>query len=231
MKMRILGIGAHPDDIEIFMYGSLSAYKKRGDEIFLAIATDGAAGKVQVCKDLKKIRANETNKGLKSLGQPIFLNFRDGNLSNEIKAPQKIKNLIQSLKLDLIITHPPEDYHPDHKSLSNYVTEAAGFSCPVIFCETLMGVNFVPDFYVDITRFFKKKSQAILCHKSQTPKKFLDAVTLMNRYRSAQFNSKANNYAEVFRFEKKFPFSDVRSLLPNSPKINMYYRNDDDSLI
>ena len=37
--MKILAIGAHPDDIEIFMYGCLSACKARGDDIALAVAT------------------------------------------------------------------------------------------------------------------------------------------------------------------------------------------------
>ena len=42
--MKILAVGAHPDDIEIFMYGFLSICRDRGDEIFLSIATDGSAG-------------------------------------------------------------------------------------------------------------------------------------------------------------------------------------------
>ena len=44
--MKILAIGAHPDDIEIFMFGLLSVYSSRGDEIGMIIATDGAAGNV-----------------------------------------------------------------------------------------------------------------------------------------------------------------------------------------
>ena len=41
--MRILAMGAHPDDLEIFCYGLLAACKDRGDELHLAVATDGAA--------------------------------------------------------------------------------------------------------------------------------------------------------------------------------------------
>ena len=44
--MKVLGIGAHPDDIEIFMYGLLSIYKKEGNEVYTMIATDGAKGGV-----------------------------------------------------------------------------------------------------------------------------------------------------------------------------------------
>ncbi|MBT6566373.1 MAG: PIG-L family deacetylase, partial [Candidatus Puniceispirillum sp.] len=42
--MKIVGIGAHPDDVEIFFYGFLAACKARGDDISIGVATDGAAG-------------------------------------------------------------------------------------------------------------------------------------------------------------------------------------------
>ena len=54
--MRILAIGAHPDDIEIFMFGLLKKLKIRGDHIFLAIVTDGCQGGNIPKKDLVKIR-------------------------------------------------------------------------------------------------------------------------------------------------------------------------------
>jgi LmbE family N-acetylglucosaminyl deacetylase len=40
--MKILALGAHPDDIEIFMYGLVSTYKKEGNQVFTMIATDGS---------------------------------------------------------------------------------------------------------------------------------------------------------------------------------------------
>ena len=73
--MKILAIGAHPDDIEIFMYGFLSVCLKRGDEIYTIIATDGSAGKVFRKKNLKLIREKETFKGLSKFSKPIFLGF------------------------------------------------------------------------------------------------------------------------------------------------------------
>ena len=42
--MKILALGAHPDDIEIFMYGLVSTYKKEGNQVFTMIATDGSKG-------------------------------------------------------------------------------------------------------------------------------------------------------------------------------------------
>jgi len=229
--MKILAIGAHPDDIEIFMFGLLLTYANRGDIISMVVATDGAAGSVLSNQNLKSIRTKESITALKNLGKPKFLDFPDGQLSNNYSIISSLNKIIKNDKPDLIITHAPEDYHPDHRALSNYVMTAAGFFCPVIFCETLMGVNFIPEFYIDITPVFNQKKEAILAHKSQCPDKFLEAVVLMNRYRSAQCNSSNANYAEVYRHQKTFPFADIRDLLPTAPKISEYYKNNEKSFI
>ena len=229
--MKILAIGAHPDDIEIFMFGLLSICLQRGDEIGLIVATDGSAGSVSINKNLAQIRKNETTKALQNIAIPDMLGFQDGMLTSTKNAHTIINKKIKSFDPDLIITHAPEDYHPDHRILSHYVTQSAGFTSPVIFCDTLMGVNFNPNFYVDISEVFQKKADAIMSHKSQTPEKFLEATTLMNRFRSAQCNAPKNNFAEAYRHDVSFPFSDIRSLLPGSPKIRNFYKNSKDSFI
>ena len=230
-RMKILAIGAHPDDIEIFMYGVLSIFSKRNDEISMIVATDGGAGSVLTNENLIEIRKKETMEALKALGIPIFLGYVDGELSTQIDIIITLKKHIDSVKPDLIITHPPEDYHSDHRSLSNFVKESAGFKYPVLFCETLMGVNFNPNIYIDISAFFKDKSKAILKHKSQKPEKFLKAIEINNKFRAAQCNAGGESYAEVFRFEPSFPFVDLRSLLPPTMPIRPYYKNIPSSLI
>ena len=230
-RMKILAIGAHPDDIEIFMYGVLSIFSKRNDEISMIVATDGGAGSVLTNENLSEIRKKETMEALKTFGIPIFLGYLDGELSTQIDIISTLKKHIDSVNPDLIITHPPEDYHSDHRSLSYYVKESAGFKYPVLFCETLMGVNFNPNIYIDISAYFKDKSKAILKHKSQKPEKFLKAIEINNKFRAAQCNAGGESYAEVFRFEPSFPFVDLRSLLPPTMPIRPYYKNIPSSLI
>ena len=72
--MKVLALGAHPDDIEIFMYGTLLSCKKRGDEIFLAIATDGAEGGIQKGKKLALKRKLETQQAL-NIFLLVFIQF------------------------------------------------------------------------------------------------------------------------------------------------------------
>ena len=229
--MKVLAIGAHPDDIEIFMLGTLMYYKMNKDQIYLAVATDGAAGKILGTKNLANVRKLETKKALVDLGDPHFFDFPDGSLHLAKNAMSVFKNYIASIAPDLIITHSPEDYHSDHRALSYFVKEATGFKCPIVYADTLMGINFVPEYYVEITPYFANKSKAIMCHESQSPEKFLQATTLLNRFRSAQCNSPNNCYAEAFRHEKKFPFADIRNLLPPAPKVSPFYENNDKSFI
>jgi N-acetylglucosamine malate deacetylase 1 len=217
--MKVLAIGAHPDDIEIFMYGILSIYFNRGDKIFTIIATDGSKGSLKPDRELVITRKEETKKAIGFFGDIFFLDYPDGDLSTSFGVAAALKDHVNRIKPDLVITHSPEDYHSDHVSLANFVTNATGFMCPIIFCDTLLGVDFNPDFYVDITKYFTSKTQAILCHKSQQPKKYVNSVKILNRFRAAQCNAGSNQYAEAFRWEKKFPYSDIRSLIPPSPEI------------
>ena len=203
--MKILAIGAHPDDIEIYMFGLLMVFLNQGNDVYPLIATDGSLGTVSVKKKLKIIRKKE--------------------------AKISLKKYISSISPDLIITHSPLDYHPDHRALSKYVKEATGFYCPIIYADTLMGVNFKPTIYIDISKHIEEKLSAIMCHKSQNPEKFVNATKLLNKFRSGQCNGELNGYAEAYSFDRVFPFSDIRSLLPPAPKTNKYYSNVYDSFL
>jgi N-acetylglucosamine malate deacetylase 1 len=222
--MNILAFGAHPDDIEIYMYGLLKVCFDRGDNIFPVVVTDGSLGTVLIKDNLKIIRQKEAIKSLSTFNNPIFLNSKDGSLSSDNKVVQKIKETIIEIKPDLIITHSPLDYHPDHRALSIYVKECAGFLSPILYADTLMGVNFDPTIYIDISKHIEEKLVAIMCHRSQNPEKFVHATKLLNNFRSAQCNGNIEGYAEAYFFEKYFPFSDIKDLLPPSPKTNQYYK-------
>jgi N-acetylglucosamine malate deacetylase 1 len=229
--MKILAVGAHPDDIEIFMYGFLLVCKKRKDEISLLIATDGSAGGDKSCTELIQTRKKETIKGLQKLGIPDFLNIKDGKMSWDNKHMDILDKYINKKSPDLVVTHGPEDYHADHRALSDSVSKIVDFKCPILFCDTLMGINFTPEIYIDISEVFKEKQNAILAHKSQNPKKFLRATKLMNSYRAGQCNAPEGFYAEAYRLYAKFPYIDIRSILPPSPKIKPFNIKSEDSLI
>lgn len=221
--MKILAIGAHPDDIEIFMFGILSCFKKRGDEIHLTIATDGSQGGEDITKKLVEIRKKEAISGLNYLGKPNFLSIRDGQVGFHVDDQIKIKNNILSVNPDLVITHHKNDYHSDHKRLSKLIDISAGHYIPVLYCDTMMGVGFEPNYYVDITNYFKFKIEAIMKHESQNPNRFVKLSKLMNAYRSAQCNAPEGFYAEAYCFNNSFPFCDIRNLLPEALTVRSFH--------
>ena len=217
--MKILALGAHPDDIEIFMYGLVSIFKKEGNQVFTMIATDGSKGGPLKDDLLSKKREMEAIAGLKKISTPTFLNIPDGELGEDPEHGKVIKENILKIMPDLIITHAQNDYHSDHRSLSLITSSVVSHYIPLLYCDTLMGINFNPNFYIDITEHFLLKKEAILKHKTQKPQRFVDLFELMNSYRAAQCNAPKGKYAEAYAFEPSFPFSDIRDILPSPFKL------------
>ena len=77
-----MAIGAHPDDIEIFMFGLLSVLKKKGEKIHCIVATDGGKGGTNL-ENLANVRKKETTLALKNLSEITFLELPDGELGEE----------------------------------------------------------------------------------------------------------------------------------------------------
>ena len=134
--MRIIAIGAHPDDIEIFMLGLMARFRNEGNEIHFLVATDGSLGGLESKARLKKIRAEETRSALKNYGKLHLLGLPDGSLGDKESHKNILKKRINDLKPDLVVTHYKKDYHSDHRALSVLITNIIGHYVPIIFCDT-----------------------------------------------------------------------------------------------
>lgn len=224
---RILALGAHPDDIEISMFGTLSAAAAQGAELHYAIATDGARGGAGDPAVLARARRAEAARAAAMLGaSPRFLDFPDGELVADAALVGALKALIAEVDPDLVVTHAPNDYHADHRALAEAVRLAASFAAPVLFADTMNGVGFAPTHYVEITAHFEVKAEAIRAHASQEPERFVERMRAQNGFRAGQCNAPADSYAEAFRFEPVFPFADIRDLLPPAPPVRPVRRRD-----
>lgn len=218
--MKVLALGAHPDDIEIYMYGSLAAWRAMGADLVLAIATDGSKGGKLDPSELRRQRRAEATAAVEPLGvTPIFLDFVDGELVPDPDVVASLKALIAETAPDLIVTHAPNDYHGDHRALSDAVRLAASFTVPVVWADNLQGAGFTPTYYVDITGHFAAKAAAIRKHASQDPERLVALAETLNGFRAAQSNQPAGSYAEAFRFEPQFPFVDIREMFPPAPPV------------
>lgn len=218
--MKLLALGAHPDDIEIYMFGLLAACAARGDELAYAIATDGSRGGKGDGAELARTRRQEATAAAALLGvEPRFLDFPDGQLVADAALVNALREVIGGVRPDLVVTHAPNDYHGDHRALSDAARIAVSFHAPLLVADTLGGVGFVPTHYVDVTAQFARKEMAIRAHRSQDPERFVAATRTLNGFRAGQANAGPDAFAEAYRFEPVFPFVDIRELLPPAPPV------------
>ena len=219
--MNILAIGAHPDDVEIACSGTLMRCVERGDRVVVCHASDGNLGHVIIPPDeLAVIRHEEACRAGRMGGyEVIWGGFHDLDIyENNKKSRDMMVDVIRYAKPDLIITHAPNDYMPDHTSVSklvfdaaftatlpNYPTKEEGHigMVPIYYMDTLAGVNFVPTEFVDITDEIDLKLEMLNCHESQIVWMrdhdgidFPDMVRTCSRYRGYQCGA---DYAEGFR--------------------------------
>jgi len=218
--LKILALGAHPDDIEIFMFGALAAWKAQGANLAFGIVTDGSKGGRLPPDELRRLRRVEAEEaaGLLSV-TPRFLDFVDGELVADATLIEALRRVIAEEAPDLILTHAPNDYHGDHRALSDAVRIAVSFHAPVVWPDTMHGAGFVPTHYIDITAHFDLKVEAIREHKTQDPERFVEQVRALASLRAAQANGLPGGAAEAYRFEPSFPFVDIRDLLPPAPPV------------
>ena len=203
------------------MFGALAAWKAIGAELVFAIATDGARGGSRDPAELAGTRRKEAQSAADLLGADLrFLNFSDGALVADAGLNAALKALIDDVLPDIVVTHAANDYHGDHRALSQAVAIAASFTAPVIYADTLQGVGAEPVFYVDITEHFPLKIQAIRCHVSQDPERFVAAISTQNTFRATQCNASAGTYAEAYGFRQVYPFVDIRALMPPAPAVH-----------
>ncbi|MBQ9965162.1 MAG: PIG-L family deacetylase [Clostridia bacterium] len=173
--MNILAIGCHPDDVEIACAGTLAKCVKRGDKVTVCHVSSGNLGHVIIPPDeLRVIRANEAKKAGSLAGiEVISAGFDDLEIyDNNKEARDKIVDVIRYANPDVIITHNPDDYMPDHTAVSRLVFDASFTATlpnydyprvfsdentppaklvPIYYMDTLAGVNFNPTEFVDIS--------------------------------------------------------------------------------
>lgn len=234
--MRVLAIGAHPDDIELACSGTLAKCVKRGDTVIVCHVSSGNLGHVVISPDeLQIIRANEAKSAGNLAGiEVIWGGFHDLDIyDNNKEARDKIVDIIKYANPDFIITHSPDDYMPDHTAVSRLVFDASFTATlpnyktkynkpaklvPIYYMDTLSGVNFNPTEYVDISDEIELKMEMLECHKSQLEWMrehdnidFADMVRTCSKYRGYQCGVE---YAEGFRQCQVYLKGTTKRLLP-----------------
>lgn len=185
-QLNVIVFGAHPDDCDNKMGGTAALFAQMGHRVKFVAVTNGDAGHYEKGGGhLAKIRRKEAQESGKRLGiEYTVLDNHDGELFPTLEVRHQIIREIRNWDADIVLTHRPVDYHPDHRYTGVLVQDAAYLVIvPNVTPDTpplkknpvflylqdhFQKPNpFKPDITVDITSVFDKKMDALDAHASQ----------------------------------------------------------------
>jgi LmbE family N-acetylglucosaminyl deacetylase len=124
---RILVLGAHPDDADYKAGGTAARWRRLGHEVKFVSVTNGGAGHHKLRGEELVARRNAEARAAGAVIGATYdvLDNPDGALMPTLEARHQIIRLIRAFKPDLVLTHRPNDYHPDHRYTSVMVQDSA----------------------------------------------------------------------------------------------------------
>lgn len=185
--MRFIVIGAHPDDCEYRVAGTAVKLTEMGHVVKFVSATNGDGGHhEQGGATLANRRRAEFTEATRRLGIAACetLDNHDGELTPSVENRQRVIQLIREWQADVVITHRPNDYHPDHRYIGTLVQDSAYMVTVPNICagtpplhhnpvylymedEFRKPIPFSPDVVVDIGATWEKKVASLDAHVSQ----------------------------------------------------------------
>ncbi len=213
-KLKIIVVGAHPDDPETGCGGTMALLAKEGHDVISAYLTKGEAGIAgKTYDEAAAIRTEEALKACNILNvRPKFLGQIDGNCEITKDKYQTIYDFFEEEKPDIIFNHWPIDTHRDHRISSLLVYDAwlyLGKKSSLYYYEVMTGQqsqNFAPTNYVDITSFVKQKHASCFIHRSQKiEEEYPNSHEKMEIFRGLEFNTAyAEAYIQHYQSPKAF---------------------------
>jgi LmbE family N-acetylglucosaminyl deacetylase len=200
--MKIIAFGAHPDDLEIGLGGTLAKFVQKGHHVYSNIVT---------IPNNNKIRKRESAKAAEIIGMELnILDLKPNDVIYSRDLVKKFDTIINKINPDMIFTHWNHDSHQDHVTVSNAtIASARRNNCSLYMYEETIPGGIVPysfrtQMFIDITDTIDKKIKSALEHKSQVKKngkeKWIEGITGRAMYRGYQINTK---YAEAFEIVKE----------------------------
>lgn len=200
--MKIIAIGAHPDDIELGCGGSLALHAQKGDEVTIIVMTGGEQGGA-----LASTRTQEAQESAKILGakEVVFLGYPDTGLAavpiDELI--QKIEAVVSAVKPDRVYIPYWKEIHQDHRATSSSALSAVRNVPQILMYEGPSTFpEFEVDFWINIEDTIEAKLKAIETHASQGSKEIvkLDAIKSLNHFRGYQARTTYAEGFDIFRF-------------------------------
>ena len=231
--MRVLAFGAHPDDIEFQVAGTLAKMKNRGDEIFMCVATNGEIGSYGMTRqEIAALRKTEAQKSADVIGATLFwLGYEDEMLFDERKTRMDFIEVMRAARPDVVFAPPPFlDYNQDHDATGYLAFQARILSTVKLMATKHDVVDHIPamfycmpagslqnrispQYFVDITDTFETKLKMFQCHASQQGDwcrdafgvDYADMIVRANEYFAAACGTPGVNYVEAFTLCTDWP--------------------------
>jgi LmbE family N-acetylglucosaminyl deacetylase len=183
--MKILAVGAHPDDLEILCGGTLVRFVQEEHEVVMCHASTGNRGSyIHSSAEIARIRDREAFRAAEIAGAlSQTLGLSDCEIeSADPRQRDLVIDLVREVRPDLIITHYPDDYMSDHNEISKLVFKASFHATlplyetgkphhelvtPIYYMDTLMGIAFQPTEFVDVSAVLDTKTAMLEAHESQ----------------------------------------------------------------
>jgi LmbE family N-acetylglucosaminyl deacetylase len=156
-KLRIIAFGAHPDDCELKVAGAAAKWAALGHHVKFVSVTNGDIGHWGMAGGpLAQRRTAEVRKCARILGiETEVLDIHDGELLPTLEHRKTLTKLIREWKADLVLSHRPNDYHPDHRNVGLLVQDAAYMVTVPYFCPDIPYLTKNPVFMYYEDRFTK----------------------------------------------------------------------------
>ena len=206
--MNILAIGAHFDDVELGCGGALASHARRGDDVYVFVATvSGFTNQYN-----ETVRSNETaiaeaRNAMDILGVKELLcgNFKTLEVEFVDELNIEILKIVQEKEIDLVYAPWAGDIHHDHQA----VARAALHSCRHVPRLLMYRSNwyhstleFRGNFYVDITEYWQAKEQAIRAHVTEMDRTGKKWISFFHNEAENAGQRIGVQYAEVFELVK-----------------------------
>jgi N-acetylglucosamine malate deacetylase 1 len=185
-SLRLLILGAHPDDAEFHAGGLATSYRDLGGVVKMVSLTDGSAGHFQrPSAELGPMRRAEAAAAGRVVGATYETwDIPDGQLMPTLEVRQRVIREIRTFRPDLVLTHRTCDYHPDHRAVGQVVQDASYLVTvpnvlrdvqaltedPVVayMADTFSKPNrMAADVVMDVTDRIETIVAMLACHRSQ----------------------------------------------------------------
>jgi LmbE family N-acetylglucosaminyl deacetylase len=165
--MRVLAVGAHPDDVELGCGATLALFKRKGHEVYILVLTKGEAS------GDPKVRELECNQSAETIcaDKLLFANLQDTRITDSVETIMEVEKVINSVEPDTVFAHSSKDGHQDHRNAGLASISAARYCKRVLLYESPAALReFCPQVFVDATSTFDVKLKALKAFNSQVSK-------------------------------------------------------------